>query len=483
VAGSLLVFNVIGIGQAREFHCTAAEMTCLFDSLTEAKFNGESNTIFLENGTYTGMQLPSISSAFPLTITGQDPAQTIVSGAGQALSNVFFIANGANLTLERVTVSGATAGGIQNAGTLTLINAIVRSNTNFVEGAGISNSGAAEIFNSTISKNASIDSFGGGIYNLGTMSISDSTVANNTAGGAITSGNGIQNSGTLNIINTTIAQNSRPAEVRGGGIDNTGTLTIINGTISENRGTSGGGIANVGAATTQLRNTIVAGNIGGTSQVFDPGGPDCAGVVLSLGSNLIGEPRDCEIGLQLSDITGAARLGKYTEDVSIPGSGHYPVLADSRAVDAADPSVCPETDQLDNARVGNCDVGAIEFAGGTAEPLVQINITPRSDARNINPLSKDTLEVAVLSGPDTDLDTISKDSLRFGPTGAESEPKKITSKHKNRDRKRDLLLRFVIRDLGIQCGNTTLVLTGQFSDGTSFNSGTPITTKCKAHAR
>src|ERR687892_628623 len=97
--------NVYG----RDFFCAGADIKCLFDSITEAKFNGEPNTIFLDNGIYSGLQLPSIAGPFPLSIIGQEPAGTIIE-AGELLSTIFFIAPEGNLTLDALTFRGAVQG-------------------------------------------------------------------------------------------------------------------------------------------------------------------------------------------------------------------------------------------------------------------------------------------------------------------------------------------------------------------------------------
>jgi hypothetical protein len=487
MAGAFLLFLGLGtLVHGREFFCAGGDIGCLFAAITEAKFNGEANTIFLDNGTYTGLQLPSITGPFPITILGEDPDRTIISGAGQSLSNVFFIAAEGNLTLDGLTVTGAIqASGIRNLGTLTISNVGVRSNTNFFFGGGISNSGAANIFNSTISDNFSVEFSGGGIHNPGFMTITDSTIVNNAGGGANTSGNGVQNSGTLRIANTTIARNSRPAEVRGGGIENLGLLEITNSTISENRGTSGGGIANLGTA--ELRNTILAGNAGlsqGTSQVFAPGGADCAGTLVSLGNNVIGDLRDCDINLQPTDVTGSPGLAEYTENTSIPGSGHYPLLPESAAIDAANSEGCTETDQLGNPRVGICDIGSVEFTGASAgKLLVDIDARPRGDATRINPSSTKYINVAVFSGNGFDATAIDPNTIRFGVSGTEAAPVHAARRDANKDKSPDLIVRFRIRDLGVHCGDTSLTLAGLVADGQSFSGSMSITTKCKQRER
>jgi hypothetical protein len=283
---------------------------------------------------------------------------------------------------------------------------------------------------------------------------------------------GILNSGELQIVNSTIARNSRiPGEVRGGGIDNLGTLKITNSTIIENRGASGG-IFNLGIV--ELQNTILAGNTSAGSIVFDRG-PDCVGSLVSLGNNLVGDPTGCDIMLQETDVTGDPGLREYTEDVSVPGSGHYPLLSDSPAIDLGNSEVCPETDQLGNQRIGICDIGAIEFQGG-GTTLVSIEIRPRGDANRINPNSIKEIRVAILSEFGFDATTVDPNSVRFGATGIEGGPLDVVFRDFDRDRDTDMILRFEIQDTGIQCGHTIASLTGVTSSGLPFTGSNFIKT-------
>ena len=472
----VLALTILAVSTAvhgRDFFCAGADIECLFDSITEAKFNGEPNTIFLDNGIYSGLQLPSIAGPFPLSIIGQEPALTIIQ-SGEVLSTIFFIASEANLTLDALTLRGAVQGsGIHNQGTLNINNVTIHSNTNFASGGGLLNRGTTNIANSTVSNNFSIDSSGGGIYNDGLMTITGSSIVNNVGGGAITSGNGILNAGTLHISTTTIARNTRPAEVRGGGIDNVGILTLANSTISENRGTVGGGIFNLGSA--ELVNTILAGNFAGGSVIFPPGGPDCGGSITSLGGNLIGEVTNCDINLGPTDIIGNPGLGPYTEEPSVPGSGHYPLLPDSLGIDSAIPEGCAPRDQLDNERIGQCDIGSVEFQGNQTL-LVSVDMRPNGDANRINPTSTKLVNVALFSGNGFDATTVDPNSIRFGVTGNEATPIHVARRDINADGFRDVVLRFQIQDLGIQCGSTSATLTGQVTGGPAIIGSTPIAT-------
>jgi hypothetical protein len=44
-----------------------------------------------------------------------------------------------------------------------------------------------------------------------------------------------------------------------------------------------------------------------------------------------------------------------------PGTGHFPLLPTSQAIEAGNDALCPRTDQLGRRRIGPCDIGAIEF--------------------------------------------------------------------------------------------------------------------------
>lgn len=69
-----------------------------------------------------------------------------------------------------------------------------------------------------------------------------------------------------------------------------------------------------------------------------------------------------------SDVTGDPGLAEFV-DPGRAGTGHFPLLARSRAIDAGDNTACDKKDQLRLARpidgngdgVRTCDIGAVEF--------------------------------------------------------------------------------------------------------------------------
>src|SRR6185436_5375474 len=136
---------------------------------------------------------------------------------------------------------------------------------------------------------------GGGINNNGTLTIVNSLVSANTtgngpAGGANTTGGGITNAGTLTVINSTVSGNSTgTGPSMGGGIFSSATLKLINCTVTKNFTPDdlGNGISgNQGAIT--LANTIIAGN-GNSANDPDLSNPlFTPPTFVSQGHNLIG---------------------------------------------------------------------------------------------------------------------------------------------------------------------------------------------------
>jgi hypothetical protein len=366
-----------------------------------------------------GNGLPVITS--PLTITGQGAETTIIErDAGAPDFRLFLVAaqgtlslntltldgggdfvagiggaifNSGTLTVTRSTIRGfnvsLSGGAIFNSGTLTVTRSTIRDNTAFSHG-GIDNvGGTVTITNSTIEHNsggheggglgnmagtivitattfAHNDADGGGaILNDGTLTVTNSAFTDNRAGGT---GQGtIANFGTLVVINTTFARNVAFSffPEKGAAIWNADTLFLINSTLADNqvrpesspvpRGQGGSALASASGATTLLQNTLLARNVGSGGH-----GPDCVGVVTSLGTNLIGDPTGCTITLQPGDLTGDPGLGDFTDN-GRPGNGHFPLLTTSQAIGAVRDAWCPPTDQLGRRRIGPCDIGAIAY--------------------------------------------------------------------------------------------------------------------------
>jgi hypothetical protein len=296
------------------------------------------------------------------------------------------IANAGTLTLSNSTLSnnnGSGGGAISNSGTLTIINSILTQN--YGNAGAISNSGTLTVINSILAQN---DGFGGAIYSNGTLAINNSTLSGNEGeyGGAINMGGG-----TLSLTNSTLSNNraqgassytsysgSYPAgNGLGGGLYvGGGTVTIDQSTIAGNAAIGGNDTNGLGGPGTgygggiyngpsyhgvlQMHDTIVADN---SADV----GSDLSGNVMSLGYNLIGSSSGGS-GFASSDLLNLDPLlgplqnnGGPTQTMALP--------ANSPAANAGDPSdsTNPSTPAYDQRgpgypRVfgGRIDIGAFE---------------------------------------------------------------------------------------------------------------------------
>ncbi|MGH9588126.1 MAG: beta strand repeat-containing protein [Acidobacteriaceae bacterium] len=214
--------------------------------------------------------LPAITGA--VNIIGPGANQLTVSGGSSTtVGSVFTVNSGAVATLYGLTIANGNVngdgGGINNSGTLSVIDSAVSGNT-----ANTGNVG------------------GGGIYSSGTLAVLDSTISGNSAtsttpnplyGGGIASngGNGIT------VTGSTISGNTITAvSALGGGIgDVSGTLVVTDSTISGNTASSGGSGGGIypGASGIILANSIVAGNTAQTNA-------DVAATYTDKGGNLVG---------------------------------------------------------------------------------------------------------------------------------------------------------------------------------------------------
>ena len=246
---------------------------------------------------------------------------------------------------------------MENGGDLTLRDLIVRDGRS-ADAGGIFNTGAVRLFNSTL-----IDNSGGvgGMLNQGKAELTDSAVIGNIAEGVGGGGGIANNRGTLTLTSTTVGGNrAAPAAAGGfgGGIFNfDGMVFLNNSTISSNTSDNpGGGVSNSPGGVVQMQNTILAGNF---DDFPSQDAPNCSGELTSLGHNFLGELRGCTVARLDTDLMGDPELDGLTDN-GTPGNAHFPLLADSPAIDRGNDDVCPPTDQLGQARAGSCDMGAIE---------------------------------------------------------------------------------------------------------------------------
>ena len=234
------------------------------------------------------------------------PGRVLTITAGTVFLNALTIENG-------WVYDGG--GGIDNAGTLTLIHSVVTDNlTHNGGGGGILNTGTVTLTSSTVSNNNANTSPGGGIYNDdGTVTLFDSDVlSNGTNNNPTPQGAGIwNNDGTLKLYSSTVSGNyaifggggitnlggvvtltgstvvnNTVASGDGGGIDNIdgGTLTVDGSSVLHNTaGTDGGGISNESGALTIDDSNVSANTAFDGGGIFT-GGETTGGPILGLGS-------------------------------------------------------------------------------------------------------------------------------------------------------------------------------------------------------
>ena len=111
------------------------------------------------------------------------------SVSGTPAFRIFSVSNGAELSLNSLTISGgnfystsnADAAGILNLGALTLTNSIVSNNTGYgTASGGILSSGVTTLINSIVHSNSGF--VGGGVRNFGGLVTLTNTLVYNNSG-------------------------------------------------------------------------------------------------------------------------------------------------------------------------------------------------------------------------------------------------------------------------------------------------------------
>jgi hypothetical protein len=278
-----------------------------------------------DNSTGGANGLPIVLSDGGHSLTIEGNGHSISRGGSAPRFRFLYVSNGANLTLNNLTLSNGhgpdgTSSALPPPGGAIYI----------VFGATVNLNGSTITGNSTgngviVGVSGTQDGgSGGGIYNLGTLNIINSTISNNTTGnGAFVAsggssgwggdGGGVYNTGALNITDSTISSNrtgnggSGTTFIThggmGGGIHSEfGTLTIRGSTIANNgtgnggtnNGTGrgdggvGGGIAINNQSSAIITNTTITGNITGNGGSGPSGayGGDGGGMYLFSITNL-----------------------------------------------------------------------------------------------------------------------------------------------------------------------------------------------------
>ncbi len=324
----------------------------------------------ISNITLTSGELAITQS---LTITG--PGASVLTLSGNNTSRVFNISGPVNVAIFGLTITQGRApegGGILFTGNnLDLTDCILTGNqATSIHGGAIAASGDRflSLTRCLFSNNTAALS-GGALDTPGeTITITDSTFSGNRAtdGGALSIGNG-----TITITNSTFSGNT--ASSAGGAINSNfnALFTVTNSTITANSSPDGGGVRTISEMPFQVKNTIIAGNIGTDPKTFGQGNntilavgggpkPDISGTITSQGFNLIQDTTGGTIeGEPIGDLIGVApNLGPLANN-----GGPTPTHAlgfGSPALNQGDLSLAGTSDQRGFLRDALPDIGAYE---------------------------------------------------------------------------------------------------------------------------
>jgi hypothetical protein len=258
--------------------------------------------------------LPDLNNS--IAIQGPGAASlTVERAAGYSFSSaILTVAAGQTVGLSGLTIANGTAGGIFNAGTLTVSGCTISGNAADL-GGGIHNTGTLTVSNySTLSGNSAGDK-GGGIWSSGTLTVSNSAVSGNHADGD--AGGGITNwFGSLTVSASAVSGNTAAV---GGGIVNLGTATIqLSSTLSGNSAQDGGGILNGGPLT--VSGCTLAGN---TATGWDFGGvhyPGRGGAIDNSGDSTLTTVRDSVFRCNSAELGGAIYSNAANGTLDVRGS-------------------------------------------------------------------------------------------------------------------------------------------------------------------
>ncbi|WP_170113284.1 Calx-beta domain-containing protein [Ahniella affigens] len=359
-----------------------------------------STITFAPGVTTVNLSSAQVSINKNLTLDG-GAGVTLTRVAGSPNFRILDITSGTIVLLDNLNISNGSVagfgGGIQNAGDLTVQDAVISGNasTGSFGGGGIANNGGTLVIsNSTLSGNSAAG-IGGALAmpNGGSAILTRSTLSGNSAqtGGAILARS--QGAATsLNVSNCTISNNT--ASSAGPGIHiqaesgGNATLTLLNSTVAAHAGAGSPVLTQVvsGTASSSLRNNIYADNAG--TNVASSGG----GTNNSLGNNL---SDDASGGGGPGDLINTsallAPLGSYAGSTLT-----HALLPGSPAIDAGSNTGAPSMDQRGVARpqFGTVDIGAYESRGFGLSLSSGNNQTAGPGQAFANPL---VLSVAALS--------------------------------------------------------------------------------------
>jgi hypothetical protein len=99
--------------------------------------------------------------------------------------------------------------------------------------------------------------------------------------------------------------------------------------------------------------------------------PDCHGTVISLGYNLMKNPRSSSVyGIScnfVSQATDILYISPLLDNLVINGLAYHPYLANSQGINSGNTSICPPSDIRGVTRPSGpaCDIGSYELVEGS----------------------------------------------------------------------------------------------------------------------
>lgn len=337
------------------------------------------------------------------------------NGGGLYMSGGLFQMFDAHVLHNR---SGDDGGGLNVSSPTEIADCLIEHNSCGGWGGGLynSNSGDSDILRTAFIDNTCVGR-GGGCYSspTGALTMAHSLFARNESSGASADGGGLY-ALRGNVDNATFSSNRTTG--RGGGIFIAQDMNITNCTFADNLAlVDGGGIFN-SAAIVNLTNTILA---------TGAAGPNCAGGVTSLGSNISNDSSCALMAQGDRDNFDPVIIGPLADNGG-PTMTHA-LLVGSPAIDGGSSAPCPAEDQRGVARPldgdgdgeAACDIGAFEFSDCDANGVDDLSEIAAESASDCNDNgvpdsceSDDTDEDGIADPCDTCTDT---DGDGFGDPG------------------------------------------------------------------
>jgi hypothetical protein len=399
--GTTLYVGGDGIDSGNNCQSAAAYCKTISHAVAEAATGDTIDVINAFGTVFDNVTIPGSLTNLTIDNGVSGPAAPAVVD-GDSAGPVFTVDYGASVTISDLTIqhgvasasNGYNGGGIVNAGTLTLNNDTITSNTALYGGGGVWNDGTLTVDSSTMSDNtasANPNNGGGALFNYGSATSTNDTYADNASpdGGAA-----LFVSGTFRSTGDTFSDNT--STYGGAAAFTGGTEHLSDDTLSGNTATgSGGGFFESGSgASTILSNDTVANNIAPNGGAFwaNAVGLQLTGTVIGINYETQSPYQDCAPTVTGAIVDNGYNLNDdgtcgFTASTSISGVdpqlnplGNYggptqtmPPAVGSPILDripAGGPG-CPGTDQrgVPRPQGSACDMGAVELALPQAQPF------------------------------------------------------------------------------------------------------------------